>query len=148
MLTLDFGLMYLENNDFRLLKEADPVFSEDNLQRFFSQLGVSFISESDFQRLNLAAQYNLVRCACIMALIATESCNNEKSSYGYNISISHTDTMKENVHVCIEGIPILSACEDWEHTGISWTIYYLNPCFANYDDNSRILEAVINTYSG
>lgn len=139
------GIYFLEKNDFRLLEEIDSNFGPDYLSNFLRTVSIADYFYDSLVH-HGCSEYDIMRVASLLALIAVKSYDTVNSIYGYNIEISSSDTVVANRYITVDDTPIIHVNESW-HDDATWKILYIDPSIIRSSDDDYILEAIIKSYA-
>ncbi|MBQ9278132.1 MAG: hypothetical protein IJ224_05805 [Lachnospiraceae bacterium] len=143
MMNLKMGICYLEKEDLDMIEKVDSSLCGDELCSVVGSVSISDMALTMIRPYG-CSEYDLIRNASILSLIAVRSCVNNTNKFGYNVSISRSDTVKENYYISVDGMNVIHICDDWDDGG--WKILFLNPAFINDPYNDNMLKAVIKAY--
>lgn len=139
------GIYFLEKNDFRLLEEIDSTFGPDYLSNFLRTVSIADYFYDSLVH-HGCSEYDIMRVASLLSLIAVKSYDTVSSMYGYNIEISSSDTVVTNRYITVDDTPIIHVNESW-HADTWWNILYIDPSIIRNSDDEYIIEAIIKSYA-
>ncbi len=144
MFKLTDGLVYLENKDFEMLNEMDMTLTPDYLASFFPRIGFADNCLSSLLY-HGCSEYDIIRYASILSLVADKSYDTENYIYGYYIRIGSSGSFLKNEYITLDEIPIIQVGETNDFSGL--VISYLNPAIIHSSESEYMLEAIIKSYS-